>query len=93
MATMAMSALFWHLMNFVAPAAFLALVLGVAARLVHGALLLPLWGCVGLNFVLGSLVLGLGLVLADSDGRLATYGALVLAMGSCQWLLARAPTD
>lgn len=93
MATKAMLLFFWHLMNFVAPAAFVAVVLALGARWVHGPLLLSLWGCMVLNFVLGSLVLGLGLVLSGSDGKLATYGALVLAMGSCQWLLTRTTPD
>ncbi len=41
----------------------------------------------GLNFVVGCSVLGAGLVLTGSDGKLVTYVALVLAMGSGQWLL------
>lgn len=90
---MAAGTFFWHAMNFLAPAAVVALLLGGTARLVHGPLLVPLGWAVGLNFVLGSLVLGLGLVLSGSDGRLATYAFLVLAMGSCQWLLTRTQDD
>ena len=90
---MAAGTFFWHAMNFLAPAAVVALLLGGTARLVHGPLLVPLGWAVGLNFVLGSLVLGLGLALSGSDGRLATYAFLVLAMGSCQWLLTRTQND
>jgi hypothetical protein len=93
MTSMAAGTFFWHAMNFLAPAAVVALLLGGTARLVHGPLLVPLGWAVGLNFVLGSLVLGLGLVLSGSDGRLATYAFLVLAMGSCQWLLTRTPGE
>lgn len=36
---------------------------------------------------------GSGVVQSGSDGRLATYAFLVLAMGSCQWLLTRTPGE
>lgn len=78
---------FWHLLNFFAPAAFLAVALGLGAWLLRIPRRLPLWTGVGLNFVLGCSVLGAGLVLTGSDGKLVTYVALVLAMGSGQWLL------
>ena len=77
MTSMAAGTFFWHAMNFLAPAAAVALLLGVAARLVHGPLLVPLWWAVGLNFVLGSLVLGLGLVLSGRiQNPTATNGIL-----------------
>ena len=80
-----------HCLNFVAPAAFLALVLAVGARLVwrKASCMLPWWQAAMLNFVLGFLVLALGVVLGGHDGRMGTYAALVLVMGSCQWLLAQ----
>lgn len=78
---------FWHLLNFVAPAAFLAVGLGLGAWLLRLPRGLPLWLGVGLNFVLGCTVLGAGLVLTGSDGKLVTYGVLWLAMGSAQWVL------
>ncbi len=80
---------FWHLLNFLAPAAFLAVTLGLGAWALRIPRRLPLWTGIGLNFVLGSIVLGAGLALTGSDGKLTTYGALVLVMGSFQWLLRR----
>ena len=51
--------------------------------------LVNLWEQMLLNAVLGAAVLGLCLALSGRDGKLATYALLVLAMGSCQWLLLR----
>ena len=78
-----------HLLSFVAPAVFVALLLAVGARIGWSkkAHLLPWYSMAGLNAVLGTLVLALGLVLTGQDARMGTYVALVLAMGSCQWLL------
>jgi len=89
MINMDASAFFWHLLNFFAPAAFLAVALGLGAWVLRIPRSLPLWTGIGLNFVLGCVVLGTGLALTGSDGKLTTYGALVLAMGSFQWLLRR----
>lgn len=80
-----------HLLNFLAPAAFLAALLALGARLCwrQGTPLLQLWEQVLLNFVLGAVVLAGCLVWWERDGRLATYALLVLAMGSCQWVMVR----
>ena len=75
-------AFIWHLGNFLAPALF-------------GALLLAAWPAKGVKlpfakralllFVLGALVLVAGLLVFSADARMLTYGALVLAQGSCLW--------
>lgn len=78
-----------HLLSFMAPALCVALLLGVGARLVwlRKSHLLPWYLMVAINALLGVLVLALGLVLTGQDGRMGTYAALVLALGSCQWLM------
>lgn len=78
-----------HLSSFVAPAVFLALVLAAGARLVgrQGAHVLPWYHMASVNALLGILVLALGVVLLGQDGRMGTYAVLVLAMGTCQWLM------
>lgn len=80
-----------HLLNFVAPAVFLALLLGLGARIFWRSAtpLVNLWEQILLNAVLGAAVLGLCLALWGHDGKLATYALLVLSMASCQWLLLR----
>ena len=76
-----------HLANFVLPALALGLVLAVLApvftrnRLVARTLIAQ----AAINSVAGVLVLVAGLVLFGNDGKMATYGALVLASGTAQW--------
>lgn len=78
-----------HLLSFVAPAFFLALVLAAGARLVwrKRTHLLPWYHMASVNAMLGILILALGVVLTGQDGRMGTYACLVLAMATCQWLM------
>ena len=78
-----------HLLNLVAPAVFVAVVLAVGARWMwrKKAHLLPWYWMASVNALLGVLVLALGVVLLGQDGRMATYATLVVALGSCQWLM------
>ena len=73
-----------HLLSFVAPAVFVAAVLAAGARLVWRKKehLLPWYWMAGINALLGIVVLAMGLVLSGQDGRMMTYAALVLALGS-----------
>ena len=80
-----------HLLNFLAPAVAVGLPVAVAARL-----LLPRrpaaagWLAQGaINSIAGAIVLATGLWYFGSDGKMATYGALVLGVASSQWLLTR----
>lgn len=83
----------WHALALVAPAVGLGLMVGAAARLWWGAqgLRLPWLTCVGVNVVVGMVALVLGLVLTGHDGDIGSYAAAVLAVGTSQWLLIRAP--
>jgi hypothetical protein len=81
-----------HLLNFVAPAFFVALLVVLASsRLPGGRLRSP--GRLGWRqqFALVSgvnvLVLAAGLVLFSQDGKLLTYAAMALASALAQWLL------
>ncbi|RYF58097.1 MAG: hypothetical protein EOO29_50425 [Comamonadaceae bacterium] len=80
-----------HLLNFVAPALAVALVLATTTRWMvrrapgQGAW----WKQVLVLSATGALVLLLGLVLLGRDGRMATYAALVGACATVQWLLLR----
>jgi hypothetical protein len=79
-----------HLLSFAAPALFLALVLTLFGPLlvrggapVHRAL------AFGVNLLCGLLVLAAGLWVFGRDGKMATYAALVVVVGSSQWLMMR----
>jgi hypothetical protein len=80
-----------HLLNFAAPAFFLALLLAVLFRLAMPARskATGLWKQLGINFAAGLIVLVAGLVVFGRDGRIATYAALVVVCGSVQWWLLR----
>lgn len=84
-----------HLLNFVAPAAFMAVVLAVLSRtfgqvfrskrlLVHA-----LWAQIAINFVFNVAVLAVGLIIFGNDGKMATYAAMAIAAALCQWVLLR----
>ncbi|GAB3489911.1 hypothetical protein GCM10027399_06410 [Curvibacter fontanus] len=81
----------FHLFNFAAPAFALALLLPLLARpfFRKQAWLLPWWGQVLVNFVVGVLALLASLWWLERDGKMLAYAMLVLAVASTQWLLAR----
>jgi branched-subunit amino acid transport protein len=80
-----------HLLNFVAPALALALVLPLGARLlVSKAASAQSWlAQIAIDFIAGVAVLLGGLWWWGRDGKMATYCALVVVMASCQWALSR----
>jgi len=81
-----------HLLNFVAPAFFLALALALLARWMfrRDAAAPGFWAQAALNFVAGVGVLAAGLWHFGRDGKMATYLALIVVCGTVQWLSARA---
>lgn len=82
-----------HLLNFMAPALAVALLLVAFSRLFSGyfgskrALVQVLWVQVAINFIVGAAVLAAGLVLFGHDGKMLTYLALVGATAFSQWSL------
>lgn len=81
-----------HLLNFAAPALVLALLLPLAARhlLRLPAGRLATWQAVGSLSLIGLVALGLGLWCWGRDGKMASYGLLLLAQASGQWVLSKA---
>ena len=84
-----------HLLNFVAPAFFVAwLVVGVSSRWPAGRSRGgPSWlgwrQQLFLVFGVNLLVLAGGLVIFSQDGKLLTYAVMALAAAVAQWLLVR----
>ncbi|GAB3769920.1 hypothetical protein GCM10028796_35790 [Ramlibacter monticola] len=81
-----------HLLSFAAPALVVALGVTLAAPLV-----LPRttagpgwWARLAINCAAGLAALGAGLWYFGRDGKMATYAALVFAVATVQWLVARA---
>ncbi|WP_295542424.1 hypothetical protein [uncultured Pseudacidovorax sp.] len=80
-----------HLLNFVAPAVAVAVLLALALRGLQRArsLRMPLWKQIAITTGAGVATLLGGLVLTGHDGRMASYAALVLVAGTVQWALLR----
>ena len=81
-----------HLLNFVAPALFVALVLAGVPRLFRRARRAGApawWAQAAIVFIAGVAVLAGGLAWFGHDGQIATYAALVVVCGTAQWLTGR----
>ena len=80
-----------HLLNFAAPAFFVALLLALLSRVAlhRRSAAVGFWVQVGVTFAAGLVVLVAGLAWFGRDGRMATYAALVVVCGSAQWWLLR----
>lgn len=78
-----------HLSGFAGPAIALALLMPLAGRLLLGRKgpVRRYWPQAGLALAVGLAVLLAGLWVFGRDGKMATYAALVVAVGSTQWLL------
>jgi len=81
-----------HLLNFAAPALAVGILLALAApvfiRKSAGALVIPAQAA--MNSGVGLLALMAGLWFFGRDGKMASYGAMVLACATSQWLASRA---
>jgi hypothetical protein len=80
-----------HLLNFIAPALFIAVLMPLAARIFMKKKSAALaWRTqAAINFVVGLLLLTAGLWFFGQDGKMATYAALVLGCATSQALMLR----
>jgi hypothetical protein len=84
-----------HLLNFIAPAAFVALGLVLLTRLLSvfsrskSAAAPALWAQLAIILIANLVVLVVGLLVFGKDGKMATYAALVVVAATCQWLFSR----
>ncbi|HYE39201.1 MAG TPA: hypothetical protein VEB23_04670 [Ramlibacter sp.] len=81
-----------HLLSFAAPAFVVALLVGLAARLVvpAGSAGGRRWVPFLVNFAVGLAILGAGLWYFGRDGKMMTYAALVVGVATSQWVMGRA---
>ena len=83
----------YHLLNFVAPAAAVALLLVLFGRIFRRFLVSKkplnqsIYAQAAIIFIVNILVLAVGLVLFGNDGKMATYAAMVVAAALCQWVM------
>ena len=81
-----------HILNFIAPACVVGCLLACVAPWIQTELASRRgrwWQC-GLNSVAGIGALLVGLWFYGHDGKMVTYGAMVLVIATTQWLSARA---
>ena len=84
-----------HLLNFVAPAAAVAVLLVLLSR-VFGRFLVSkkplaqsIWAQAAIIFIVNVVVMGAGLTIFGNDGKMASYAAMVLAASVGQWVMWR----
>ena len=80
-----------HLLNFVAPAFWVALTVTLSARIFmrKQALAIGFIRSTAINFLISCGVLGVGLWFFGRDGKMGTYAAMALFCASSQWVLQR----
>lgn len=84
-----------HLLNFMLPAALIALLLVFMTRLFFGFFKSKKqftniwWVQTAIIFVVNVAILTAGLLFFGHDGKMLTYAMLVLGAALCQWLLLR----
>jgi len=84
-----------QLLNFMAPAAFVAFLLVLFVRLLSGffsskrPVAQSWWAQAAIVFIAGVVCLLAGLVLFGRDGKVASYALLAVGAATCQWLLLR----
>lgn len=85
----------YHLLNFVMPALAVALLLVTGCHLFQRkrAKAYGWWRPVAMLFAVGCAVLLAGLWFFGNDGKILTYGALVVACATSQWLWMRSWRD
>lgn len=80
-----------HLLNFVAPALWMAVLMALAARIfMKKRPVAPvLHKQIAVNLVTGVIVLVLGLWFFGHDGKMATYTGMALVCATSQWFMVR----
>ena len=84
-----------HILNFIVPAAVLALLLVLSSRVFSRFLISKkpvsqsIWTQAAIIFIVNVVILCAGLVFFGNDGKVGTYAAMVLASALSQWVLAR----
>ena len=80
-----------HLLNFAAPAVFVAALTALLGRLLWSKRpsALMWWSQLAINFAVCLAASAFGLWFFGRDGMMATYGALVLGCATSQWVMMR----
>lgn len=88
---MSLKDIIFHVLNFIAPALALALLMPLLSRIFvkKTVFLLPWWAQVLANAVVGVLALSASLWWLGRDGKMLGYALLVLAVATTEWVMVR----
>ena len=88
---MGLSDLVNHVMNFIAPAFWVAILVTLAARLFMSkrSLALVLHRQAAINFIVSLIALAAGLWFFGRDGKMSTYAAMAVLCATSQWAMLR----
>ncbi|MDO8448881.1 MAG: hypothetical protein Q7T10_08745 [Rhodoferax sp.] len=80
-----------HLLNFVAPAFFVAVLVTLSARIFmrKSPAAHALWAQSAINFIVCVAMLALGLWFFGRDGKMLTYLGMALLCATSQWVMLR----
>ena len=84
-----------QLLNFMAPAAFVALLVVLGSRIFalffksKVPVTFSAWAQLAIVFVVSLVILVAGLVVFGRDGKMASYVLLAVGAATCQWLVLR----
>ena len=78
---------FFHLLNFIAPAVVMACVFALAGRKIMPAKLYPTRKMVLVNSLVGITILLLGMLILGHDGKIITYALLIAIQAGVQVFL------
>ena len=80
-----------HVLNFLAPAAWMAVAMSLAPRIFkkNRPIKPSLRAMAAINFIVSVAALLLGLVFFGRDGKMASYSAMVFLCASSQWWMLR----
>jgi hypothetical protein len=77
-----------HLLNFVAPALVVGVLMVLASRFLYGKMpaATAAYAQAAINCVAGVLALVVGLVVFGRDGKMASYALMAIVIASSQWV-------
>ena len=80
-----------HVLNFLAPAGWMAVVMSLASRIFkqNRPMKPSLCATAAINFIVSVVALLLGLIVFGRDGKMASYSAMVVLCATSQWWMLR----
>lgn len=80
-----------HLLNFLAPALSVAVLVALCAPIFmkNKPVAFAVWAQIAINFIVSAVTLVLGLWFFGRDGKMTTYAGMTLLCATSQWIMLR----